>query len=582
MKSTLGFSLLLHLFFYTFLAAQGAGNAAQFVSDGGGSAITVSSTPELKTFSAITLEVWIKPSGGGEWALVMGKQLNPVDANPWYSYRICKANYPGGWPDIVSFNIAPAAGGGETGIGSATAVQSNVWTHIAGVYDGATMKIYINGKLDGTTSYTGDLAPSDYPLYIGHAPWTNYNNFNGQMDEVRIWNVARTQEQIQNNMHKSISAQTGLVGYWPFNETPPASTTLDASSYNQTGTLAGAASVVAPSTVPIGSEGVYVNTASQTSIGSTGGQMSVTITSTPDDDNNLGIYQSGSLSASPVIIETFPSGVEKRSEVVWGIVKRGTVTANIVLNYGGMGGITNEATLKVLKREDAGNDWQDVTGEFTQNTTDNTFLKTGETSFGEYSIGTGSDNPLPVQLASFIATSTSATTIELNWQTATEVNNYGFSVECKLQSGEWKEIGFVAGAGNSNSIKSYSFIDLIPTRSHTPVYRLKQVNLNGSFSYSKEVEAKADNVPAEFSVRQNFPNPFNPTTRIEYSIPMDNKVEIKVYNILGMEVAELLNENQAAGRYNIEFNANHLSSGIYFYKVVSGNFFEIKKMILLR
>jgi hypothetical protein len=110
---------------------------------------------------------------------------------------------------------------------------------------------------------------------------------------------------------------------------------------------------------------------------------------------------------------------------------------------------------------------------------------------------------------------------------------------------------------------------------------LKQIDLNGSFSYYPEVEVRLD-VPVNFSVKQNFPNPFNPTTKIEFSIPSDNNVEIKVYNVIGMEVATILNERRQAGTHSIEFNASNLSSGIYFYKIVSGKYSEIKKMILLK
>jgi hypothetical protein len=161
------------------------------------------------------------------------------------------------------------------------------------------------------------------------------------------------------------------------------------------------------------------------------------------------------------------------------------------------------------------------------------------------------------------------------------VNNYGFEVErTSLQNINWEKIGFVQGHGNSNSPKEYSYADK-PLGGNEFKYRLKQIDFDGQFEYSPEVKVKLD-VPAEFSMKQNFPNPFNPTTKIEYAIPSDNLVQIKVYNVLGMEVATLLNEQKQAGTYNIEFNASSLASGIYFYKIISGKYSEIKKMILLR
>jgi hypothetical protein len=227
-----------------------AGNAAQFTLDTN-SYIAAASSEELKTFSALTLEAWIKPNVAREWALIMGKQYNPSDSNPWYSYRLCKSN-SGTFPDTVNFNIAPITTGGEVGVTSTTVVQNDVWTHVAGVYDGSTMKIYINGVLENTVPQTGDLRASDLPMYIGKAPWTNYNNFNGQMDELRIWDVARTQGQIQTYMNRSLSGnETGLIAYWQFNDTPGSPTADDSSQYSHVGTLYNGASIVSGSTAPI-------------------------------------------------------------------------------------------------------------------------------------------------------------------------------------------------------------------------------------------------------------------------------------------------------------------------------------------
>ncbi|MFA6596938.1 MAG: T9SS type A sorting domain-containing protein [Ignavibacteriaceae bacterium] len=192
---------------------------------------------------------------------------------------------------------------------------------------------------------------------------------------------------------------------------------------------------------------------------------------------------------------------------------------------------------------------------------------------------------LPVELTSFNAI-ISKSTVELNWQTATEVNNYGFEVERAATSlvMKWEKICFIQGHGNSNSPKEYSYADK-PDGGSRFKYRLKQIDTDGKYEYSPEVEVSF-NVPSDFSVKQNFPNPFNPTTKIEFSIPSDDNVQIKVFNVLGMEVATLLDEHRQAGTYSVEFStiggASNLSSGVYFYRIVSGKYSQIKKMILLR
>ncbi len=189
--------------------------------------------------------------------------------------------------------------------------------------------------------------------------------------------------------------------------------------------------------------------------------------------------------------------------------------------------------------------------------------------------------PLPVELTSFTATLINRDVL-LNWQTATEVNNYGFEIERSALSAErqaWKKVGFVNGSGNSNSPKDYSFIDkeLLPGKLS---YRVKQIDNNGNFKYSDIVNVNL--VTKDFKLYQNHPNPFNPTTRIKFSVPERNNVNIKIFNMIGQEIQEIVNQEYEAGNYNVEFNASNLASGVYFYRIQSGNFVESKKMIYLK
>lgn len=112
-------------------------------------------------------------------------------------------------------------------------------------------------------------------------------------------------------------------------------------------------------------------------------------------------------------------------------------------------------------------------------------------------------------------------------------------------------------------------------------YRLKQIDKNGNYKYSPEIQVTLGS-PKGYNISQNYPNPFNPSTKIKYSIPASEKVLIKVFDVLGREVTTLLNEYKESGTYEIEFNARNLSSGLYFYKLTSGNYSETKKTILQR
>ena len=192
--------------------------------------------------------------------------------------------------------------------------------------------------------------------------------------------------------------------------------------------------------------------------------------------------------------------------------------------------------------------------------------------------------PLPVELSSFSA-SIIDEGVKLIWVTETEVNNYGFEVERQvsidqLTAGNWARIGFVEGNGNSNSPTDYSFIDDEVT-SGKYAYRLKQIDNDGTFEYSKIIEINV-NSPLEFELNQNYPNSFNPSTTIKFSLPTTSSVKLSVFNILGEEVQILMNETKEAGIYTINFNAAELNSGIYFYKLETRNFLRVKKMSLIR
>jgi hypothetical protein len=114
------------------------------------------------------------------------------------------------------------------------------------------------------------------------------------------------------------------------------------------------------------------------------------------------------------------------------------------------------------------------------------------------------------------------------------------------------------------------------------------IDNDGAFEYSKVIETEIA-LPVSFELSQNYPNPFNPTTKINYSLPNDSKVTLEVYNIIGERVAQLVNEEQSAGYYVVNFgtSSNNIPSGIYIYKFTAAdntekNFSSIKKMILLK
>jgi hypothetical protein len=190
---------------------------------------------------------------------------------------------------------------------------------------------------------------------------------------------------------------------------------------------------------------------------------------------------------------------------------------------------------------------------------------------------------LPVELVSFTANANSMNA-DLRWSTASEVNNFGFAVERKAM-GTWNKVGFVDGAGTTNAPKEYSFSDN-NLASGKYSYRLKQMDRDGKFEYSPSVEVTIVGTAQAFVLIQNYPNPFNPSTQIQYNLAKPSQVSLKVYNMLGNEVATLVNSRQESGSYTVPFNAgtgeSALSSGVYVYRLEAGSFVATKKLILMK
>lgn len=195
---------------------------------------------------------------------------------------------------------------------------------------------------------------------------------------------------------------------------------------------------------------------------------------------------------------------------------------------------------------------------------------------------------IPVELSSFSA-QTGKKVVYLNWVTSSEKNNYGFEVERKL-NGNWEKVDFAKGKGTTLEITKYSITDSYEKINFNgkASYRLKQIDYDGSYTYSNTVTVNVNFSPSVFSLDQNYPNPFNPSTVINYALQTDSRVKIVVYNTIGQVVKELVNSVQSAGSHDVKFDAGNLSSGIYFYSIEaspvdgSAKFNSVRKATLLK
>jgi len=199
------------------------------------------------------------------------------------------------------------------------------------------------------------------------------------------------------------------------------------------------------------------------------------------------------------------------------------------------------------------------------------------------------DFTVPVELSSFTA-EIFKNSLLLNWSTATETNNLGFEIERKLKNQDWITIAFVNGKGTTTEIQYYNYSDDYSELPYegTVLYRLKQIDYNGDFEYSVQVAVNLTFVPSEYYVSQNYPNPFNPSTTIKYSLPVESNVRINIYNSIGEMIDELVSETQSSGNYEVTWNAQNYSSGIYYYSFEvsstdgSNSHREMKKIVFLK
>ena len=265
-------------------------------------------------------------------------------------------------------------------------------------------------------------------------------------------------------------------------------------------------------------------------------------------------------------------------QMYWKLTNGGLTSADITFNYLDADVVGDENNYVIGKYD--GN-WSFPGGSVNPSTNQATI--TGVTTFSDWSLG--DQSALPVELSSFSA-SVVGNAVKLNWKTETEVNNYGFEIHRQVHTSTplsvtgWDKIGFVNGNGNSSSPKSYTFVDDKVTAGKYS-YRLKQIDNDGQFEYSKAIEVDLSGVK-KFELSQNYPNPFNPTTTIRFNLPEAGNVKLTLFNILGQELQTLVNEFKESGVHTINFNASELNSGMYIYKIEAGTFVQTRKMTLVK
>ncbi len=193
--------------------------------------------------------------------------------------------------------------------------------------------------------------------------------------------------------------------------------------------------------------------------------------------------------------------------------------------------------------------------------------------------GVASEFTLPVELTAFTAT-TSGEAVTLQWNTASETNNAGFEVERAVGAGAYERVGFEPGAGTTSAARAYRFTDADLPFASALRYRLRQVDVDGTFEYSPEIEVAL--TPAQFALELGGANPFRASTTLRYALPEGGPVTLTVYDVLGRRVATLVDREQAAGRYTATFDGARLASGAYFVRLRVGDQVQMRRVQLVR
>ena len=575
------------------LSVVGAGNALSF--DGVDDYVSVPHNSSLNFSTAVTLEAWLKTTGTSEEYI-----LTKGEGSFYLGINVGSV----GLPSVYLAGINDISGW----LYATETVTDGKWHHIAATYDGSNERIYVDGKLEGTIAYSGTIDTTGDPMYIGVRGGSAQKYFSGVIDEVRIWNVAHTTQQIRESMHLQLNGnETGLVGYWRFDE-GTGITTYDATSNSKDDTLRNGPAWV-PSTAPFGpgtSASLFSFTDGTDTLGSLilstvspfPNPLDITVTQITAPPDSLPVGSSTILGDRYWVIDTFTVVGPALQSTAKSLLHPGrkqildnplaclNLTFSVPQSFTN-GGAANPSLYTLYSRgNNADGQWStELSGASGLTATDVTFNCT--TAYEQLALGT--DDALPIQFAMFNASVVGDGKVQLEWTTISETNNYGFYVERRPKTGTTFTTvsDLIPGAGTSLVQHRYEWTDKnVGPASY--VYRLTQVDMNGHASYSGEIVVAGvtgvtgESAPRVFQLVQNYPNPFNPTTTVSFVIGHSSFVTLRVYDVLGREVATLVNGMEDGGWKSVVWDASNVPSGLYFCRLTAESFVEMKKMVLMK
>ena len=506
-------------------------NALNF---GGTSSLRVTETPALNPLNEFTLEAWLNRITTGVDRSIIAKD----SAFGFIQYELGLTQ-----GDSLRFTVNTSTGFYQI---TSTSAVPNGFAHVAATFNSTSIKLYINGRIvRDFTIPASVVSPFGSNVFIGNNN-QSASPLLGQLDEVRIWNVERSADQIRSNMHTRLAnaASANLVAYYRFDEGAGNTFATDASGNCHTGVFGTAAPTWVAVNYPLGAPTV----ASQI----------VPIDGTyPFIGTNLSLVYNGFVGTDSVYVHRFaapqlgvspitnPGGVTTLHPAYWLAYRYGSgtsISTNFSFNFptGNLNSGVNAADLKLFNRANTSlNAWSiaNATASAVDFATQNvTFAQTQAIFGGQFMVG-ANNNPLPVVMRSFTGSANRGDAI-LRWSTASEYNSRGFSLERSFDGRIFRDVTFVNSAGNSNRTNNYSYADReVLVKNKTVYYRLKQVDLSGGYTYTNVVIVNSGNRNSTEVVM--YPNPVLDVLSVEVESNIEANAKLVITDVTGKVVKNL-------------------------------------------
>ncbi|HRE52382.1 MAG TPA: T9SS type A sorting domain-containing protein [Flavitalea sp.] len=532
--------------------------------DGSNDYITIPDNDNLDLTLHLTMEGWIKPAKAATQRLIRKATHDSVNG---YELSLSSPTADQKQKFFVRFN--QQSSGESLRVNSVTEYEVGAWAHVAATYDGAVINLYVNGILESSKAATAPVNINTLPLTFGAQITGTEYPFEGELDEIRIWNIARTQEEIRSDMNRRLTGnEPGLVGYWRFNETQ-GPTVYDQTTNQHNGVMTNMDPATAKrwSGAAVGEVSVNDYDLAEgynASLSHPDGDH-ISVTATAGSINGLQVY----LANDEPVREgsTIPDEYSVLSPRYWGVKLIGTddPAYTLTYNYEGHPDIIDERTLRLLKRSDhSDGNWIDA--EATLNMTDKTLAITG--AVGTEYVLASSNAALPITLGPFTA-KTSGKNILVQWQTTMESNNAGFYLERSTDGIHFSNLAFIPSKtsdGNSVSNLFYSYTDVSPV-SGANYYRLKQEDHDGAVNYSPVVSVRLNK--DIINTLGIYPNPVtNEMMNVSFQSGISAAVVLSVTDLSG----RMLSHRSVAirpGENVTQINTGSLKPGLYLLRLTT-------------